>query len=56
MRWTGHVAHMEEMRNIRTQIWTQDMKGRDNTENLGVDDKWSQGKKIKLKVKLSLCL
>jgi hypothetical protein len=36
MRWMGHVARMGE---IRTKFWSENLKGRDHTEDLGIDEK-----------------
>jgi hypothetical protein len=36
MRWTGHVAHMEGMRNAY-KFWSESLNGRDNLEGLDVD-------------------
>jgi hypothetical protein len=38
MRWAGHAAHMEDMGNI-TNIWSEKLKGRDQSEDLGVGRK-----------------
>jgi hypothetical protein len=35
LRWEGHVARMEEMRNMRT-ISVGNMKGREHSEDLGI--------------------
>jgi hypothetical protein len=35
MRWVGHVARIREMRN--TKFWSEDQKGRNYSEDLGVD-------------------
>jgi hypothetical protein len=35
MRWAGHVAHMGDVRN--TKCSSQNLKGRDHAEDLGVD-------------------
>jgi len=35
MRWTEHVAHTGEMRNLI--VWFKNLKGRDHSENLGID-------------------
>jgi hypothetical protein len=47
MRWTGHVAHMGEMRNA-SKIWSTNLTGRDHSEDLGIDGKkileWILGK------------
>jgi hypothetical protein len=37
MRWVGHVAGMEAMRN--TIFCLENLKGRDHSEDLGVDGK-----------------
>jgi hypothetical protein len=31
-----HVAHTEEMRNVQ-KFWSKNLKGRDHSEDLGVD-------------------
>jgi len=36
MRWTGHVAHMGEMK-MRTVFWFEHLNGRHHSEDLGVD-------------------
>jgi hypothetical protein len=36
MRWAGHVAHMEEMRNAYKN-WSENLTGRDHYEDLSVD-------------------
>jgi hypothetical protein len=35
MRWADHVARMGEMRN--TIFWSKNLKGRDHSEDVGVD-------------------
>jgi hypothetical protein len=45
MRLTGHVAHVAKMR--RTVFWFENLKGRDNSEDLGIDGRileWILGK------------
>jgi hypothetical protein len=46
IRWVEHVARMGEMRN--TMFWVEGLKGRDRSEDLGVDEKiilkWILGK------------
>jgi hypothetical protein len=37
MRRAGHVAHMGEMRT--TKFWLKSLKGRDHSEDLGLDGK-----------------
>jgi hypothetical protein len=36
MRWEGHVAHMEEMRNTYNTLIGRP-KGRDQSEDLGIE-------------------
>jgi hypothetical protein len=36
MRWAGHKARRSEMR-IYTKLWSENLKGRDHSEELGVD-------------------
>jgi len=36
MRWAGHVARMEAMRNAYNK-WSKNLKGRDHSEDLGID-------------------
>jgi len=38
MRWAGHVAYMGELRNAY-RVRSEDVKGRDNSGDLGVDGK-----------------
>jgi hypothetical protein len=35
MRWVGHVAYMEEIRNA----WMENMNRRDHSEDLGIDER-----------------
>jgi len=37
MRLAGHVARMGEMRNEK--IWSENLKGKDHSEDLGMDGK-----------------
>jgi hypothetical protein len=37
MRWVGHVAAMEAMRN--TKLWSENLKGRDHLEDIGINGK-----------------
>jgi hypothetical protein len=43
----GHVVRMGEMR-MHTKFWSENLKGRDYSEDLGVDGKmileWTKGK------------
>jgi hypothetical protein len=39
MRWAGHVACMREGREMHTRLWSENLKGRDHLEDLGVDGK-----------------
>jgi len=36
MKWRAHVARMEEMKK-QTKFWSQNLKGKDHSEDLGVD-------------------
>jgi hypothetical protein len=36
IRWVGYIACTEEMRNIYS-IWSENLKGRDNLKNLGIE-------------------
>jgi len=38
VRWIGHVAHMREMNH--TKFWSQNLKARGNSEDLGVDGRY----------------
>jgi len=38
MRWVGHTARMEAMR-MHTTFWSENLKGKDHLEHLGVDGK-----------------
>jgi hypothetical protein len=38
MRWTGHAARTEEIRNAYT-FWSENLKGGDHMEDLGVHEK-----------------
>jgi hypothetical protein len=37
MGWTGHVAGMKRNKRSHTIFWLENLKGRDHTEDLGVD-------------------
>jgi hypothetical protein len=47
MGWTGHVARMQEIK-ISTRLFFEKQKGRDHSEDLGVDGRiilrWILGK------------
>jgi hypothetical protein len=47
MRWVGHVAPVEEMKNA-CRIWSGNLTGRDHSEDLGVNGRlileWILGK------------
>jgi hypothetical protein len=34
IKWMGHVACMEQMRNVY-KIWSENLKGRDHSQNVG---------------------
>jgi len=36
MKWAGHVERMGNMR-IQAKFWSENVKGRDHAEDLGVD-------------------
>jgi hypothetical protein len=36
LHWAGHVARREKLE-IRTQFWSENLKGRDHLEDVGVD-------------------
>jgi hypothetical protein len=38
MRWAGHVASMQEMKN-KYKFWLESTKGRDRSEDLGLDER-----------------
>jgi len=46
MKWTGHVACMGKV--THTKFWSENLKGRGHSEDLGVDEKlmleWMLGK------------
>jgi len=37
MKWVGHVAHTWERKAMHTKLWSENLKGRDYAEDLGVD-------------------
>jgi hypothetical protein len=37
MRWGGYVAHMRY--EMHTEVWLESLKGRDNMEGLGIDER-----------------
>jgi hypothetical protein len=39
MRWVEYVTRMEEMRNAYRIVYKENLKGRDNSEDLDVDGK-----------------
>jgi hypothetical protein len=46
MRWAGHAACMGEIK-MHTKFWTENLKGEDYLEDLGLDEmmlKWILGK------------
>jgi hypothetical protein len=55
MRWMEHVARVGEMRNENKMLIAENLKGRDQSEDLGVDGKiileWILGKEV-----LKLCI
>jgi hypothetical protein len=42
MRWAGHAAHMGGMRRV---FWLQNLKGRDHSQDLDMDE-WMDLRKI----------
>jgi hypothetical protein len=36
MRWAGNAGHIREKRGIYTEYWSENLRGRDNSEDLGV--------------------
>jgi hypothetical protein len=36
MRWVGYIAHIGDMRHT---FWLENLKGRDHSEDLGIDRK-----------------
>jgi hypothetical protein len=38
MRWARHVAHSRDMR-IYVIYWSENLKGREHSEDLGIDEK-----------------
>jgi len=37
MQWVGHVAHLQEM---HTEFWLENLKGRDHSYDLGINERW----------------
>jgi hypothetical protein len=48
MIWMGHVAYMGERGEMHAEFWSENLKGRDHSEDLGIDGKitveWTLGK------------
>jgi hypothetical protein len=43
MRWIGHIARAEKRQEMCTKFWSENLKGRDHFEDLGIDGRTRSG-------------